>query len=223
MTEVRDIILCRFEIAADLFGWSDPHRHGFRAGLDEALADVDAILSPSAWHRGFEVGPYCFSDRETELGDDDLVSLGRYEAFRACHAWLSPAAPPFDGVDARNQAMFWWDSAATDIDPDDADIEVVDDFDVTRLLAIMDREEWAAWLAAEHRNHLGDGMPGFADIVLERHHTPKFYVDNGEGLPPDIFDGWHRSAADVVTGEKTSRAVITSRRLEPAATFAPKR
>lgn len=109
------------------------------------------------------------------------------------------------------QVDFWCDGGVCDFPREEATAELVDDFDVDRLLLVNPASWWESWIVEQHFDHLSEGREGFADLFLERHWYPKFYVDAGDDVPR-ILDGWHRSAADVLTGEKTSRAAVISRR-----------
>ena len=212
MSDTGDEILRRAEIAAELFCWSPAHKAGFVDGVREALSDPATLTSPNSWHLTFDTGPYCFSQREAVLTDAELERLGRYEAYRACCSWLADDGEEWTPEAVAEQVRFWWDEDACDFAIEEADMDYVEDFDVSRLLEINGLDGWREWLAAEHAAHLEDGREGYADMVVERHYMPKFYVDNGEGAVLGIFDGWHRSAGDVIAGNAESRVVMTSRR-----------
>lgn len=208
MSVIKDEILRRMEIAADMFGWSPPHIEGFKAGVDEALGRP-ANLYERLWQEfdQDDIDSFYFEGRETRLTDDELATLGRYEAWLTVAAWLRPDADP-TLEEATSEAHSWWDSEVCGCAKDDADIDIDRQFDVNQMLGIKPREEWVSWLVDQHEIHLAEGSAGYSDLVLEKHHTPKFVVEREDGELPSILDGWHRFAADIATGTGKAVAVI---------------
>jgi hypothetical protein len=181
--------------------------------VEEALANLSEVQSKDSWHLRFDSEPFCFKGRETALSDDDLRTLARHEAWRAVESWADPDETNWSDENVWKQVRFWWDSGVCSYPSAEADAELVDDFDVSRLELLKPASWWEKWIVDQHFAHMAEGREGFADLFLEKHWYPKFYVENGADAP-DILDGWHRSAADVLTGQQFSRAVVISRKPE---------
>jgi hypothetical protein len=213
MNDVRDIILARLDIVRFHFDWSPAHVDGFLDGVDEAIGSIGEVLSAKSWHHRFDTEMLCFSGREERLPAADLRGLGRYEAWRAVESWADVSKRSWTQEDVWSQVNFWWDSDVISFPNAEAEAQLVDDFDVSRLEIIQPSSSWQEWIVDQHYAHVAEGREGYTDLFLEKHWCPKFYVENGSDAP-DILDGWHRSAADVLTGEKFSRAVIVSRKPE---------
>lgn len=209
MNDSRDIILDRLEIVRGTFSWSPAHVDGFLHGMDEALGSIDAVLADRPWHRAADMEKYCFRGRERRLSTEDLRELGRIEAWRAVERWIDDAPDPWTHESVWKQVRFWWDSGVISYPSAEANADLVEDFDVSRLELLKPAEWWRKWIVEQHHAHVAEGRDGFTDLFLEKHWYPKFYVENGSEAP-DILDGWHRSAADVMTGQRFSRAVIIS-------------
>lgn len=208
MSDIKHEILRRMEIAAGMFGWSPAHIEGFKAGVDEAL-QMSENLYKILWNEfdQVDIDGFYFGKRETELSHEELITLGRYEAWLTVASWLRPDVDP--SLEAATiEAHSWWDSEVCGCSKDDADIEIDKQFDVSRMLEIKPREEWLSWLVHQHKIHLAEGSAGYSDLVLEKHHTPKCVVQSEDGETPRILDGWHRFAADVATDTKETVAVI---------------
>lgn len=218
MENVRSILTDRLSITSTLFRWSPHHVSGFVNGMEEAITNSDHLHSEASWHRRFDIEPFCFKGRETTLSDADLRSLGRYEAWRAVESWIDPSDQDWSQEDIWKQVRFWWDSGVCSYPSAEAEADLVDDFDVSRLTLLKPESWWERWIVDQHFSHMAEGRDGFADLFLEKHWYPKFYVENGADAP-DILDGWHRSAADVLTGQTSSWAVIVSRKPEFVPTF----
>jgi len=208
MSYIKEEILRRMEIAAGMFGWSPAHVEGFKTGVDEALGKTEDIYG-IIWKEfdQDDIDSFFFGKRETKLSHDDLVTLGRYEAWLTVRSWLRPDPDPTLDAAIR-EAHSWWDSEVCGCAKEDADIEVDKQFDVGQMLAIQSRDEWIKWLVEQHEIHLAEGSAGYSDLVLEKHHTPKFVVDNGNDQGLAILDGWHRFAADIATDTRHAVAVI---------------
>ncbi|NTF18075.1 hypothetical protein G6L37_06630 [Agrobacterium rubi] len=213
MSDIRDVIIDRLDIVRFNFAWSPGHVDGFLHGLEEALGSISEVFAEKPWHRGVDTERFCFKGRETRLSQADLRELGRIEAWRAVERWADTEVTPWTTEDVWRQVHFWWDSGVISYPSAEADAELVDDFDVSRLEILQPAEWWRKWIVDQHYAHVSEGREGFTDLFLEKHWYPKFYVENGSDAP-DILDGWHRSAADVLTGQATSRAVVISRKPE---------
>ncbi len=213
MTDIRDTILDRLDIVRHHFAWSPAHVDGFIHGVDEALGSIDTVLAERPWHRSVDTERFCFRGRENRLPIDDLRELGRIEAWRAVERWSDGAPKQWTQEDVWRQVRFWWDSGVIAYPSAEADAEIVEDFDVSRLEILKPVDWWRRWIVDQHHAHVAEGREGFTDLFLEKHWYPKFYVENGSDAP-DILDGWHRSAADVLTGQRYSRAVVISQKPE---------
>lgn len=206
--DIKNEIMRRMTIAADMFSWSSSHIEGFKEGVKEALGKTEDLYD-ILWQEfdQDDIDTFYFAKRERELSHDDLVTLGRYEAWLTVRSWLRPDPDPTLDA-ATREAHSWWDSEVCGCSKDDTDIEIDKQFDVSRMLEIKPREEWLSWLVHQHKIHLAEGSAGYSDLVLEKHHTPKCVVQSEDGETPRILDGWHRFAADVATDTKETVSVI---------------
>lgn len=208
MSDIKVEIIRRMEIAANMFKWSTSHIQGFKIGVDEALGRPDDLYA-RLWEQfdQDDIDSFYFEGRETQLTDDELVTLGRYEAWLTVASWLRPDTDP-TLEDATREAHSWWDSEVCGCAKEDANIEINKMFDVNQMLGIKTHEGWISWLIDQHEIHLAEGSAGYSDLVLEKHHTPKFVVESEKGEVHNILDGWHRFAADVATGTEKTVVVI---------------
>lgn len=208
MSDIKPEIMRRMEIAAAMFNWSPAHVEGFKAGVDDAISR-SGDLYEQLWNEfdQDDIDSFNFGKRETKLCHDELVTLGRYEAWLTVRSWLRPDPDPTLDA-ATREAHSWWDSEVCGCAKEDADIEIDKQFDVGQMLAIQSRDEWIKWLVEQHKIHLSEGSAGYSDLVLEKHHTPKCVVDNGNDQGLAILDGWHRFAADIATDTQQAVAVI---------------
>lgn len=87
--------------------------------------------------------------------------------------------------------------------------EQVDDFPVDDLLKVMSQIDWQQWWEEELDNEENycDGDGRWSRLATEEIQNPIVIVQREDGSYY-IWDGWHRSAAAVVSEKETIKAVF---------------
>lgn len=200
----------RFDITRNLLGWSVARCEGFALGLQRAAAKEQFSVPY------FAVDPDedFFAGMEQTLPAVKLREIGLSDAYNAYSSFLLVRDTKWDQASMLRDTSGWYDSEACDFSLEEAAFQFDPNYPVENFLLINPletRQDWVRWIADEHQDHLEEGRSGFTDLLLEQHHTPLSIVDNGDGIAPDIFDGWHRAAANVVTDRATVQAIRVSR------------
>jgi hypothetical protein len=81
-------------------------------------------------------------------------------------------------------------------------------FPLERLVACMPNGEWAEWYKEETQMDIEDGLSrGWEEMAHEDIQEPIVIAVNSAG-EVDIWDGWHRTAGQMVRGAKTIPAIV---------------
>ena len=215
--QIEAEILRRGEIASQLFGWSSAHLAGFKRGVSEAMAVADkSSISIYSKDYGFDIDDIVSPSMETLLSGFMLASIGRYEAFKAVRSWhVDSNVPSEEGM--ISEAKFNYLSSNCNFDIDSISCEYVADFPLNDILGDRPASDWIRVLVDDHQSRLAEGYEGYTDLVLEKHESPYYIADRGEGLAPGVFDGFHRIGAALAVGDTNCAVVYVSSGPKPKA------
>ncbi|PZO72599.1 MAG: hypothetical protein DI629_20760 [Mesorhizobium amorphae] len=199
--EIRELVACRGRRAAAVLGWS---RERLDAFLDEAGSGRIRGATPRPEEFGLSEDDAFSPGPDPMLEPRVAAALGRWSASRALWSWAAPEPDVMTDGDAFRFSLMWLDRFESEaICADAVSQERIDPASV--LAALYDDPE--AWIAAEHHAALEDGRAGYADLLVERIREP-VTIRRYECGKADIADGWHRTAAALLTGGVLSAVVV---------------
>ncbi len=206
--DIKNEIMRRARIAAELFDWTPERMAGFQEELGRQTSITNRVLDPIYPEDfGFDAEQMFSPGPEANMSHALRIAIGCYDAACAFRSWDVVAAERPDPASILSLACMFVDRVEMDhVDPDA--INWYGDYPLETLDGHYQEEGGAAaWLLAEHRASIEDGRSGYAEMVLEKLHTPCVYVQN-EGAGPEIPNGWHRTAGAIITGARTIQTVL---------------
>ena len=208
MTDADILAECRgrARIAADLFGWSTRRLADYDAALAEAI-----LLAPEALERemrslcGLPAEVAASPGPESGWSRAEHAGLVRLQACGAIRSFRQPAWVPGDpAAYARGYADC---EVFTPAEASAGGVAMEPDLEIGPLAELYDIPV-RDWLRRENAWAMEDGRTGYEDLVLEQIAEPCVLGRRDGRL--DIADGWHRTAALLVTGHARAAAVVVS-------------
>ena len=100
------------------------------------------------------------------------------------------------------------DNATGKIKATDCDWHYDPALPLTRLESLMSIQDWKTWMADEIEMEAEDDLRrGWVDLPNENIHTPIIVMSARDGSI-ELWDGWHRTASQIVRGADTIPAIV---------------
>lgn len=191
----------RGALAGGHLDWSRARQRAFAttiAHYNGEIPDTD----PASF--GFRYGAEARPGLDEDMSIDKQMAFGRYDAAKTLKAWME-ADQPGRPIEALDYARYWMDREGRGVP---ADAEMIDDMSVNEIVMTNwgAPEILAEWFIAEHEMSLRHGGEGYQRLLLEPIRIP-IVLEKGE-CTFEIIDGWHRTAAMALVGDRHMKCVV---------------